>query len=400
MTERREDGDGELVHVLVLATTVPVQSGDGTPSFVLDLAAALADQMRVTILAPRVSGSVAVTEIDGVTVIRFPFFIKRWEGLADEAIMPTLQEEPWRWLEVPFLFGSMAWHMWRLIKRGDFAVLNPHWIVPAGLVARMSGPLTGLPYVVTVHGADAYTLRGRIFGAVKRSVLRNASAILPVSHEIAVISAALVGSGEPVPMSVPMGVLRPSNIDVSRHAGTFLVVGRLAEKKGVDVAIRALAETPSARLIVIGDGPQMGALQALASDLQIEDRVEFCGRQPRSIVLSEMAACTGLLIPSIVAADGDTDGTPVVLAEALSLGTPVMASRIAGLSEFVVDGETGSLVEPGDVAAWANQLRSVRSDPEGFSRLGVQAAAEFVGGPLDLRSTAGTYAETLRKSIA
>jgi len=381
--------------VLILASTVPVRSDDGTPSFVLDLACALAEQCRVTILAPRVSGAPRTDTVSGVTVRRFPYFPRRWEGLADNAIMPTLKSQPWRWIEAPLLLASMAWHTWRIARRDRFQIINAHWIIPSGLVARVVSPIIDIPYIVTIHGADAYTLNGRLARSVKTSILRHAACSLPVSQDIAEIARSMAGSEAAIGEPTPMGVAHVEPSVEERSRNTFLFVGRLAEKKGLDVALTALADVPEGELRIIGEGPERERLESLVTTLGLGERVSFLGRQPRSEVMAEMRGCTALVIPSIVASDGDTDGTPVVLAEAMSCGTPVLAARIAGLADYVEAEETGLLVEPGNVAQLSAAMNRMLADPAILASLGEQAAARFPGSPLDIRETASNYFEYL-----
>src|SRR5690606_25626163 len=113
------------------------------------------------------------------------YFPARWERLAADAIMPTLRAEPWRVIEVPFLVAALFLVTWREVRRQRAMVVNPHWIVPAGLVACALRLVKRVPYVVTVHGADAYTLRGKLATRLKRGVLGRARAVLPVSADIA-----------------------------------------------------------------------------------------------------------------------------------------------------------------------------------------------------------------------
>ena len=169
---------------MVVATTFPARPGDGTPEFVLTLARSIPDH-DVTVVAPRMPGAPRTEAIDGVRVRRVAYFPRRWEGLAADAIMPTLRTRPWRAVEAPFLVGALLLATWREVCREGAAVVNPHWIVPGGLVALTVRAVTGVPYVVTVHGADAYTLRGRLGRIVKRLVLRRAAGVLPVSGDIA-----------------------------------------------------------------------------------------------------------------------------------------------------------------------------------------------------------------------
>ncbi|HEX8804331.1 MAG TPA: hypothetical protein VF743_09060, partial [Acidimicrobiales bacterium] len=115
---------------VVVATTFPARAGDGTPEFVLTLAASLR-AFDVTVVVPRVPGAARDEVIDGVRVHRVAYFPARWEGLAADAIMPTLRAQPWRVVEAPFLVGALVLATLRQVRRRRAVVVNPHWIVPA-----------------------------------------------------------------------------------------------------------------------------------------------------------------------------------------------------------------------------------------------------------------------------
>lgn len=100
-------------------------------------------------------------------------------------------------------------------------------------------------------------------------------------------------------------------------------------------------------MLPLGDGPEAGALKALAGELGIADRVTFCGYIPFSDVRAAMSRAMVLVHPS----DGLGDGLPNVLREAMAVGTPVIASRVAGIPEALDDGRCGALVPPKDVGA-------------------------------------------------
>jgi len=380
-----------MKRLLILATTVPTSPTDGTPSFITDLAASLGSDISVTILAPRVAGSTNISKVGDVTVVRFPYFFRRIERLGGDAIMPRLRAEPWRLLEAVALALSMIWHSWRFTSHRAFDAVNAHWLVPAGVAAWIVNKTRRIPYVVTVHGADAYTLNGRFSRWVKRRVLQSSAAVLPVSADIGKVVSSVGGRRIHIDHVVPMGVDLRSVVATERTPGAFLFVGRLADKKGVEVAIRALSAVPQARLRVAGEGPERSRLIDLVDQLGLIDQVEFLGRLGREEVFAEMEQCFGLLIPSVTAPDGDRDGTPVVLAEAMSCGTTVIASDIAGLGDQIEDGETGWLVPPGDVGALSRMLARALADANEFIELGREAQERFAGGPLDIRSTAAVY---------
>lgn len=381
--------------VVVVATTFPARSGDGTPEFVLTLARSFADH-DVTVVVPRVPGGARTETIDGVEVRRVAYFPSRWEGLAADAMMPTLRAEPWRMIEVPFLCTALFFATLRTVRRERADVLNPHWIVPGGLVTYLVSRLTGTPYVVTVHGADAYTLKGRLARWLKRIVLGRAAAVLPVSDDIA-RTLELDPDVPVLRMGVDTAAIRRAVGERHPEKGLVVSVGRLADKKGIDVLLRAMMEVPAVRLEVIGDGPELGSLEALAEESGVADRVHFAGKQPREGVLEALARAEVIAIPSKEGAGGDKDGTPVVLCEAMAAGVPVVASALGGLAECLDDGETGILVPPGDVAALAGALRAVADGTLDLERLG-RASAQAAEAFLDITAIGSRYDHVLAEA--
>jgi glycosyltransferase involved in cell wall biosynthesis len=376
---------------VVIATTFPARPGDGTPEFVLTLARSIGGH-DVTVVAPRMAGAPKSEQIDGVRVRRVAYFPRRWEGLAADAIMPTLRAQPWRVIEAPFLLGALLLGTWREVRRDQAAVMNPHWIVPAGLVALAVGVLTGVPYVVTVHGADAYTLRGRLGRGLKRLVLARAAAVLPVSDHIA-RSLGLAGA-RVLRMGVDTAAIRAAVGQREPEDGLLLYIGRLADKKGVDVLIEALARLDGARLEVVGDGPDRAALGQLAARLGVADRVGFRGKLAKSEVVAALARAQIAVIPSRLGAGGDMEGTPVVLCEAMAAGLPVVASDLGGLGECIDDGIDGLLVAPGDVDALTATLDKALSGGVDLGALG-RAAAATARRSLDIGEIGDEYARVL-----
>jgi glycosyltransferase involved in cell wall biosynthesis len=147
----------------------------------------------------------------------------------------------------------------------------------------------------------------------------------------------------------------------ARTGDTVGAVGRLVGEKCFDVLLGAVADIPGARLRLVGDGPERAALEAEARRLGITDRVAFRGWQ--ADVGAELAAMDVVAVPSLF------EGFGTAAVEALLAGVPVVVSRRGGMPEYVVDGETGLLVEPGDRAGLAGALRSLLGDPELRERL-------------------------------
>jgi glycosyltransferase involved in cell wall biosynthesis len=381
--------------VLVLATTFPARAGDGTPEFVLTLSAALAaDGADVTALVPRVPGAARTEWIDGVRVRRVPYFPRRFEDLADGAIMANLRAKPPRLLQVLPLLVALQIAALRAAWRLRPDVVHAHWIVPAGLVAWVLRRLTGVPYVVTAHGADAYTLRSGIALRLKRAVLRRAAATLPVSAAIGAELAPLGSVGEAVPMGVDVRRIRREVGERAPEAGRVLLIGRLVQKKGVDMLLDAAALVPDAHVVIAGDGPIAADLVRQADRLGITERVEFLGRCSRAQVMAQLARAAVVALPSQVGAGGDQDGVPVVLGEAMAAGVPVVASALGGLAEHVVDGKTGRLVTPGSVAELAEALDELLADPARAAELADNASTHLAGS-LDLLHVGRRYRDAL-----
>lgn len=164
--------------------------------------------------------------------------------------------------------------------------------------------------------------------------------------------------------------------------GYLLFVGRLRIRKGVEVLLEALARlrrrsSPGAvepRLLVVGDGEHLGALETAAAERDLVDggTVRFVGRRDAAGVRRLLAGARSLVVPSIY------EGMPLVILEAMEAGVPVVASAVSGIPEVVVDGSTGWLVPPEDPDALAAALGEALGDPAEASRRGV-AGRERVG---------------------
>lgn len=168
------------------------------------------------------------------------------------------------------------------------------------------------------------------------------------------------------------------------HAG---IVGRISRVKGITFALRAMASSavPSnVRLNIIGTGPLEAELRHEASTLRLGDRVRFHGFQRNA--LDWIAHMDVLLMPSL------HEGLPYTLLEAMSLGVPVVASRVGGLAEVLRDGETGVLVEAGDTSGLASALGHSVQEPQLARSLGAAAAREQRG-HYSLDRMVGEYVE-------
>lgn len=176
-----------------------------------------------------------------------------------------------------------------------------------------------------------------------------------------------------IPCGVPTQLFKPAQ---QHHSKTirFIAVSRLVEKKGVEYSIRAFAQVvmdcPNVRLTIVGDGPLRGCLEELVRNLGLEKHVSFVGMVEPEKVRSYFLESEVFIQHSIVSSRGDTEGSPVSIAEASASGLPVVATRCGGIEDQVVDGQTGFLVPQRDIGAMAERMLKLARNPGLRNRFG------------------------------
>ena len=240
-----------------------------------------------------------------------------------------------------------------------------------------------VPLVAHFHGADAsqHALLQLMKDRYQR-LFKVAKAIIAVSRSM---QQRLIDMGAP-PEKVHYNCYGVdtdvfSGASPGKQPSTALSVGRFVSKKApqkVIFAFNAVAEqVPNARLRMVGDGPLLSVCRDLVHELRLEDRIELLGALPPEQVLAEMRRSRLLLQHSVVADDGDREGTPNVILEAMSTGLPVVATRHEGIADVVTHGTTGILVEEHDVRGMSEGLAVLCEDPEKATRMG-RAARQYI----------------------
>ncbi len=164
--------------------------------------------------------------------------------------------------------------------------------------------------------------------------------------------------------------------DNDDHAPLLLAVGRLVPKKGFDLLLRALAtirqEGQMCRCQIVGDGPEMGSLKDLSSELNLDDIVEFKGEMGNPAILEAMTKADLFVLPCRTDKSGDKDGIPVVLMEAMASGVCVVSGDLETIRELVTDQVNGRLSPPDDVPALAQSLLELLKDGSMRERLALR----------------------------
>ncbi len=245
---------------------------------------------------------------------------------------------------------------------------------PMGVLAADVCAALGLPLHVMFHGIDASALlREPRTRRRYRQMYRTAASVIAVSRALA---DGLVAEGCPERLIrvVPCGIDPEAFPPGAPEPGRVLALGRLVEKKAPHLTIRAFAlaakDHPQARLDLVGDGPLRAAAEAAVAGTGMADRVTLHGALPHDACRALMRRAAVFAQHSVTAANGDTEGAPVAVAEAMATGLPVVATRHSGIPEQVVDGETGLLVAEGDVAGMGAAIARLLADPALAARMG------------------------------
>lgn len=177
-----------------------------------------------------------------------------------------------------------------------------------------------------------------------------------------------------------------------------LAVGRLVEKKGFEHAIRTLALCPpDFSLDIVGDGPELDKLRNLCRELNVTDRVSFLGAKAHQEVLDMMQSYSAMIVPSVVAANGDVDGIPVVLIEAMAKGLPVLVSPLPSILELV-DPSAGWIINPADHQEAADTLMELLLDSE-KTRLRSIAARNLIRHGRSISDQADAAMSLVRRAV-
>lgn len=233
-----------------------------------------------------------------------------------------------------------------------------------------------IPLVVHFHGYDASLKRVvHKFEDRYKLMFAYAASIIAVSREM---RADLVALGAD-PYKVYINPYGPADIFLAgrympAELRAFLHVGRFTEKKAPINTIKAFAiclkEHPSVKLLMVGDGALLDDCKSLVKALEIEKSVHFLGKKSPQEVLEIMEQAYAFVLHSVQSKDGDKEGTPVSILEAMAVGLPVVSTKHAGIRDVVLHNKTGYLVEEHDIDGMASYMIDLIERPEEAREIG------------------------------
>ena len=285
-----------------------------------------------------------------------------------------------------------------LLRKEDFREIHAHFIDRAATLALVASRLLGKPYSMSIHAAEDIfvhpVLLDEKIGEARRAVTCTE---FNKTHIESLVGHSLTEKVTYIPHGLDLTKYQP-NGHTPGDQPLILAVGQLAERKGFTQlveACRILNEHGIGfQCQIIGQGAQRQLLADMIARLSLDDCVTLCGALPHEEVIERYKRASMFVMPCIQSEDGNLDGIPNVLLEAMAMQVPVVSTRISAIPELILNNSNGLLVEPNDPAALAEAMETLLESPQQALRLG-RSGRESVLAEFDVTSNVRRFATTL-----
>lgn len=263
-------------------------------------------------------------------------------------------------LRAPLHFAAGAALASRLAREGGYRRIHAQFLDAGSTVAYVAACLLDIPFSFANHTAyNPFLLHAKA---------RSADLMVSISEydrSLLIRECGAAVEGKTAVSRVGIALTEWTGVPRAPEPGRLLAVGALREKKGHDVLVAAAAilaaRGRTVRLRIVGSGAEESRLRAAAARLGVD--VTFLGAASPAAVREEMSRAAAFVLACRVAGNGDLDGIPVAIMEAMAAGVPVVSTRLSGIPELILDGRSGLLAEPGDAASLAEAIERVLCAP-------------------------------------
>lgn len=266
---------------------------------------------------------------------------------------------------------------------GDFVHIHAHFCHDATTVAWMTSRLTGLPFSFTAHAKDIYQRRLNPGDLLPRKLAATSFAVTCTLANVSYLRGKTsmpekvhgIYHGLDTKRFLPRITKPATNSSATGACARLLSVGRMVEKKGFAYLVDACAEVRDRgyafELEIVGEcGDQTDLIAAKIAALNLDDRISLLPPETQCALAKRYQTALAFVLPCVILADGDRDGIPNVMAEAMACGLPVIVTNISGIPEIVEHEVNGLMVPPREVGLLADAIARLIDDPELGIRLG------------------------------
>lgn len=390
--------------LLVIASTYPRWKNDKVSNFVEVFVNHMrGDVKKIEVIAPHYKGAKRKEQLDSnVFITRFRYaWPHQFQNLAYGEFEKTIGYP----FKVVIYTIAEFWTTLLVGLKSGPIILNPRWLIPQGFVAIVLKPVLRCPVVVSVHGADVFTLNGRFMLRVKRFVLKHADAVVVNSSVTQKIcydwwprdDYVICPTGADTDLFKRMKITKKPS---KRFEALF--VGRVVAQKGVMYlcqAMKLLHDKESiVHLTIIGDGTAMPEIKNYITENNLQNAITLKGWIQLKELPAYYSRADVFVGPSIEIENGWKEGFGTVFAEASAMGVPVIASNVGGIVDVVKDGETGLLVPQKNAQAIADAITKLEHDPKLRKKLG-EAGPKFIEENYSLNVTTEKYRKIFKGLI-
>jgi glycosyltransferase involved in cell wall biosynthesis len=364
--------------ILVVSSTYPANRKHNVPDFVKEQLSSISKkypEIEFISLSPHDYGFTDFLENNGSEIRqhRFRYFYpKRFENITHFGILPTLKSNRFYYFVLPFFLIFEFIAILKYAKRYRIDLIYAHWFMPQGLLSVIAGRWLNVPVCFTSHSSDVEIMSRMPFGslfvcwAVRRST--RVSAVSRRSYDkirkfFSDKEWRFLSSKVDI---IPMGTsVFPDRTSREFNGSQFklLFIGRLVEKKGLYYLIHSINQLKSEGIVIElnigGVGPLESQLKRLVVDLSLQDIIHFHGFVSGHEKKNLLDSTDFFILPSIVTREGDMEGLPVSLIEAMASGCVCIATTISGADDIIIDGDNGFLINPYSVESIVYLVKSV-----------------------------------------